>query len=153
MNDILIRLQNGESIDDIAAEFSKLLNEASAAYQAEVEAKKEAEKQKHKIAIMRQMYSCIAEYVTLYHPDLSFNGQTIQDIFGDIDDMSDEDLLEVSEAFDAFLELAAMPFFSYTPEKAHTVEKVPGGVKITGKAPLTETELDAIFNQFFNGIK
>lgn len=34
-NDILARLQNGETIEDIAAEISEALNEAKAAYDAE----------------------------------------------------------------------------------------------------------------------
>lgn len=34
-NDILARLQNGETIEDIAAEISEALNEAKAAYEAE----------------------------------------------------------------------------------------------------------------------
>lgn len=49
MNDILARLRNGESIEDIGNEFARMLNAAQSEYEAEVEAaeaKRRAEQEK-----------------------------------------------------------------------------------------------------------
>lgn len=174
MNDILTRLQNGESIDDIAAEFTKALNEASATYEAEVKAKKEAEAaaakkavaDAHKIDILKEIAALFNEYITAFHPDFTLDGKTVAEVLS-AEDLTDEDYLEMSEAIDSFIELAGPPLFSMMApttnlsfvkkkdevEPKTTVEKVPGGVKITGKGPLTEKELDNIFTDFFKTYK
>lgn len=158
MNDILTRLQNGESIDDIAAEFTKALNEASATYEAEIKAKKEAEAARVKkeqdnalkIDIFHDIADAFVEYIETFHPNFTFDGKTIAEI-----ELDDEDYLEMSEMIDSFIELAASPLFTMMASPAlkkkekPTIEKVPNGVKITGKGPISETDLDKIFGEFF----
>lgn len=76
MNDILARLRNGESIEDIGNEFARLLNAAQSEYEAEVEAAEaEAKRQKEaQNAIKNELAADLAEalnaYVRYMDPDL-----------------------------------------------------------------------------------
>lgn len=77
-NDLLLRIQSGETPDDIANEFAQRLNEVIALDQkqkaAEAAAKKEAEEKAAKDAkldaCVQKMADALDEYIALSHPDL-----------------------------------------------------------------------------------
>lgn len=162
--DILARLQKGENIDDIAKEMTEALNSASETYtkQKEEEKAKAAEQKTNsmKIEYIQDFFNLVTGYINDFYPDTEINGQRIAD-FGPL---TDEEALELAAAIDGYIELLSSPIMSMfataTLPKIKTktpsdtkVEKTPTGVKITGKGPLTETELDNIFADFFKSVK
>lgn len=109
--DILARLQNGDSVDEIATEMANALNAAKTSYDeaeakrieeekriAEAKAKAEAENQK-KRAIIQRIVDAFADYADLMGK---------QDIADKLDAMEDKDLDEVAEAINAMIELVEM---------------------------------------------
>ena len=83
MNDILARLRNGESIEDIGNEFARMLNAAQSEYEAEIEAeeaKRRAEQEKANI-IKHQLAQNLADafkaYADFVAPGLFAEGDTI----------------------------------------------------------------------------
>lgn len=96
VEDILARLNKGESIESIAAEMTEVLNEANDAYAAS----KEAEERKAALAeAANNLVSSLLEYVALVYPEA-------------IDDITQEDYdkftsLLANEA-DALRDVAAM---------------------------------------------
>ena len=106
-DDILARLQNGDSVDEIATEMANALNAAKTSYD-EAEAKRieeekkiaeaQAENQK-KRAIIQRIIDAFADYAELIGK---------QDIADKLDAMEDNDLDEIAEAIDAMIELAEM---------------------------------------------
>ena len=155
MNDILTRLQSGESIDSIASEFTKQLNEAAAAYEAEQNAKAaKIAVTARKEDLIRSMITPFVTYIEEFHPDFEVEGLHIEDLANP----SAEDCAGIADLIDSYIDLINSPFlkmFTTTPTKksTHKIEKTPAGVKITGKAPLTTEELDKIFNDFFTAHK
>lgn len=110
-DDILARLQNGDSVDEIATEMANALNAAKTSYDeaeakrieeekkiAEAQAKIDAENQK-KRAIIQRIIDAFADYAELIGK---------QDIADKLDAMEDNDLDEIAEAIDAMIELAEM---------------------------------------------
>ena len=110
-DDILARLQNGDSVDEIATEMANALNAAKTSYDeaeakrieeekkiAEAQAKINAENQK-KRAIIQRIIDAFADYAELIGK---------QDIADKLDAMEDNDLDEIAEAIDAMIELAEM---------------------------------------------
>ena len=109
--DILARLQNGDSVDEIATEMANALNAAKTSYDeaeakrieeekkiAEAQAKMDAENQK-KRTIIQRIVDAFADYAELVGK---------QDIADKLDAMEDNDLDDLVEAIDAMLELAEM---------------------------------------------
>ena len=83
MNDILARLRNGESIEDIGNEFARMLNAAQSEYEAEVEAeeaKRRAEQEKAN-SIKHQLAQNLADafkaYADFVAPELFAEGDTL----------------------------------------------------------------------------
>ena len=110
-DDILARLQNGDSVDEIATEMANALNAAKTSYDeaeakrieeekriAEAQVKIDAENQK-KRAIIQRIIDAFADYAELIGK---------QDIADKLDAMEDNDLDELVEAIDAMIELAEM---------------------------------------------
>lgn len=166
--DILARLQKGENVDDIAKEMTAALNSASETYtkqqeeeKAKIVAAELAQKRTTmKIEYIQDFFNLITGYINDFHPDAEINGQRIAD-FGEL---TDEEALELAAAIDGYIELLSSPIMSMFAEAAlpkfktktpseTKVEKTPTGVKITGNGPLTETELDNIFADFFKSVK
>lgn len=83
MNDILARLRNGESIEDIGNEFARMLNAAQSEYEAEVEAeeaKRRAEQEKansvkHQLA--QNLADAFKAYADFVAPELFAEGDTL----------------------------------------------------------------------------
>ena len=105
--DILARLQNGDSVDEIATEMANALNAAKTSYD-EAEAKRieeekriaelEAENQKKRTYVQR-IINAFADYADLIGK---------RDIAEKLDAMTDSDLDDVVEAFNATIELFEM---------------------------------------------
>ena len=99
MNDILARLRNGESIEDIGNEFARMLNAAQSEYEAEVEAeeaKRRAEQEransvKHQLA--QNLADAFKAYADFVAPEL----------FAEEDSLS---AAEVEETLDGILGFA-----------------------------------------------
>lgn len=69
-SDIIARLREGASLDDIAAEFSKAMNEAEDEYLAEVEAEKAAEGlEKLKGEKADAIALAVNDYIATFHPE------------------------------------------------------------------------------------
>lgn len=66
--EILNRLKNGESVDSIADAFTKALNEANAALEAEEKAKAIAEE---KIEDTEILIDTVIDYLDTYYPELA----------------------------------------------------------------------------------
>jgi hypothetical protein len=96
VEDILARLNKGESIESIAAEMTEVLNEANDAYAAA----KETEDRKAALAeAADNLISSLLEYVALVYPE------AVEDITND--DIAELTSLLVNEA-DSLKEIAAM---------------------------------------------
>ena len=76
VNDILARLQNGESADAIAQSFADVLNQAIAAKSAEdaekaKEAKRAAEMRAAKVSDLTDILDLVIDFVERYYPDVA----------------------------------------------------------------------------------
>lgn len=91
---ILARLQDGDSVDEIAKEFSDALNAAEAEFNS---ASKETE---HKRYLVHQMTVPIKEYIETYFSDDAELVKNVTD-FGD----TDEELDKIAELLDITLPL------------------------------------------------
>ena len=74
-NDIIARLRNGESVETIADEMAKALNEAETTFRDEENARRAAELEKNKKeamlnSIANDLISCIEEYIEVAFPNL-----------------------------------------------------------------------------------
>ena len=132
-DDILARLHDGDSVDDIATEMATALNAAKTAYDeaeakriekekriAEAKAKADQEKVEKRVAVQR-IVDAFANYAEL------FGKQKLAD---KLDAMSDDELDEIVEAMDAMIELVEMAdklkVLEYrNPFKPVGVEKLP----------------------------
>ena len=162
--DILARLQKGENVDDIAKEMTAALNSASETYTKQKEEEKaaatEQKKNAMKIDYIQDFFNLLTGYINDFYPNAEINGQKIAD-FGEL---TDEEALELAAAIDGYIELLSSPLMSMfatsafpklktQPHLETKVEKTPTGVKITGKGPVTEKDLDDIFADFFKSVK
>ena len=66
--EIIARLNDGETIDDIAADFADLLNIANAEY---IKSTAERQKQEQKIALATQMNDLLIAYAELVNPEVA----------------------------------------------------------------------------------
>jgi hypothetical protein len=96
VEDILARLNKGESIESIAAEMTEVLNEANDAYAA---AKETEDRKAALTAAADNLISSLLEYVALVYPE------AVEDITND--DIAELTSLLVNEA-DALKDVAAM---------------------------------------------
>ena len=110
-DDILARLQNGDSVDEIATEMANALNAAKTSYDeaeakrieeerriAEVQAKANQEKEEK-----RALIDNILEDIIAY---LEYTGH--QDMAKQLIELADEDVDNLADALDAMIELAEM---------------------------------------------
>lgn len=96
-NYILTRLQNGETIDDIADEFTYILNTVNAKYQKQIkEEKAKAERDKNKISAV---YNLIDAFNIFY--DLEGSNYTIT--------LSDKQALDIYPAIAAMVNSVTIP--------------------------------------------
>ena len=88
VEDLMAAIQNGQSADDLAAEYAKALNEANARVKADAEAKAKAEAEAHaKIADAKAVVVPLVKYIKTYIPEM------------DLGEVTDADLDEAAKFF------------------------------------------------------
>lgn len=90
VEDLMAAIQNGQSADDLAAEYAKALNEANARVKADVEAKAKAEAEARaaasvKLADAKAVVVPLVKYIQTYIPEM------------DLGEVTDADLNEAAE--------------------------------------------------------
>lgn len=82
VEDLMAAIQNGQSADDLAAEYAKALNEANARVKADAEAKAkaEAEAEAVKIADARAVVDPLVTYIQKYIPEMDLGEVTEADL-------------------------------------------------------------------------
>lgn len=83
VEDLMAAIQNGQSADDLAAEYAKALNEANARVKADVEAKARAASVK--VADAKAVVVPLVKYIQTYIPEM------------DLGEVTDADLNEAAE--------------------------------------------------------
>ena len=79
VEDLMAAIQNGQSADDLAAEYAKALNEANARVKADADAKAEAEA-RTKIADAKAVVVPLVKYIQTYIPEMELGEVTDADL-------------------------------------------------------------------------
>lgn len=84
VEDLMAAIQNGQSADDLAAEYAKALNEANARVKADVEAKAKAEAEARaasvKVADAKAVVVPLVKYIQTYIPEMDLGKVTDADL-------------------------------------------------------------------------
>ena len=81
VEDLMAAIQNGQSADDLAAEYAKALNEANASVKADAEAKAKAEAESRaKIADAKAVVVPLVKYIKKYIPEMELGEVTDADL-------------------------------------------------------------------------
>ena len=84
VEDLMAAIQNGQSADDLAAEYAKVLNEANARVKADAEAKAKAEAEARaasvKVADAKAVVVPLVKYLQTYIPEMDLGEVTNADI-------------------------------------------------------------------------
>lgn len=81
VEDLMAAIQNGQSADDLAAEYAKALNEANARVKADAEAKAKAEAEaRAKIADAKAVVVPFVKYIQTYTPEMELGDVTNADL-------------------------------------------------------------------------
>ena len=81
VEDLMAAIQNGQSADDLAAEYAKALNEANARVKADAEAKAKAEEEaRAKIADAKAVVVPLVKYIQTYIPEMELGDVTNADL-------------------------------------------------------------------------
>lgn len=81
VEDLMAAIQNGQSADDLAAEYAKALNEANARVKADAEAKAKAEVEaRTKIADAKAVVVPLVKYIQTYIPEMELGEVTDADL-------------------------------------------------------------------------
>ena len=81
VEDLMAAIQNGQSADDLAAEYAKALNEANARVKADAEAKAKAEAEtRAKIADAKAVVVPLVKYIQTYIPEMELGKVTDADL-------------------------------------------------------------------------
>jgi hypothetical protein len=81
VEDLMAAIQNGQSADDLAAEYAKALNEANARVKADAEAKAKAEAEaRAKIADAKAVVVPLVKYIQTYIPEMDLGEVTDADL-------------------------------------------------------------------------
>lgn len=120
VEDLMAAIQNGQSADDLAAEYAKALNEANARVKADVEAKAEAEARAAsvKLADAKAVVVPLVKYIQTYIPEM------------DLGEVTDADLDEAAE----FL-VSAIDEVKVQLAPQLKLLKMLGGLDLDGEAP------------------
>ena len=117
VEDLMAAIQNGQSADDLAAEYAKALNEANARVKADAEAKAKAEA-RAKIADAKAVVVPLVKYIQTYIPEI------------DLGEVTDADLNEAAE----FL-VAAIDEMKVQLAPQLKLLKMLGGLDLDGEMP------------------
>ena len=120
VEDLMAAIQNGQSADDLAAEYAKALNEANARVKADVEAKAEAEARAAsvKVADAKAVVVPLVKYIQTYIPEM------------DLGEVTDADLNEAVE-----LLIAAIDEVKVQLAPQLKLLKMLGGLDLDGETP------------------
>lgn len=120
VEDLMAAIQNGQSADDLAAEYAKALNEANARVKADAEAKAEAEARAAsvKVADAKAVVVPLVKYIQTYIPEM------------DLGEVTDADLNEAAE----FL-VAAIDEMKVQLAPQLKLLKMLGGLDLDGETP------------------
>lgn len=122
VEDLMAAIQNGQSADDLAAEYAKALNEANARVKADVEAKAKAEAEARaasvKLADAKTVVVPLVKYIQTYIPEM------------DLGEVTDADLDEAAE----FL-VSAIDEVKVQLAPQLKLLKMLGGLDLDGEAP------------------
>lgn len=122
VEDLMAAIQNGQSADDLAAEYAKALNEANARVKADVEAKAKAEAEARaasvKLADAKAVVVPLVKYIQTYIPEM------------DLGEVTDADLDEAAE----FL-VSAIDEVKVQLAPQLKLLKMLGGLDLDGEAP------------------
>lgn len=120
VEDLMAAIQNGQSADDLAAEYAKALNEANARVKADAEAKAKAEAEVEivKIADARAVVDPLVTYIQKYIPEM------------DLGEVTEADLEEAAK----FL-VAAIDEVKVQLALQLKLLKMLGGLDLDGEAP------------------
>lgn len=84
VEDLMAAIQNGQSADDLAAEYAKVLNEANARVKADAEAKAKAEAEARaasvKVADAKAVVVPLVKYLQTYIPEMGLGEVTDADM-------------------------------------------------------------------------
>lgn len=122
VEDLMAAIQNGQSADDLAAEYAKALNEANARVKADVEAKAKAEAEARaasvKVADAKAVVVPLVKYIQTYIPEM------------DLGEVTDVDLNEAAEFF-----VAAIDEVKVQLAPQLKLLKMLGGLGLDGETP------------------
>lgn len=116
VEDLMAAIQNGQSADDLAAEYAKALNEANARVKAKAEA--EARAANAKVADAKAAVVPIIKYIQTYIPEM------------DLGEVTDADLNEAAEFF-----VAAIDEVKVQLAPQLKLLKMLGGLDLDGETP------------------
>ena len=122
VEDLMAAIQNGQSADDLAAEYAKALNEANARVKADAEAKAKAEAEARaasvKVADAKAVVVPLVKYIQTYIPEM------------DLGEVTDADLNEAAE----FL-VSAIDEIKVQLAPQLKLLKMLGGLDLDGETP------------------
>lgn len=122
VEDLMAAIQNGQSADNLAAEYAKALNEANARVKADAEAKLKAEAEARaavtKIADARAVVEPLVNYLQTYIPEM------------DLGEVTDADLDEAAKFLVATIDELKVQL---APQLK--LLKMLGGLDLDGEAP------------------
>lgn len=123
VEDLMAAIQNGQSADDLAAEYAKALNEANARVKADAEAKAKAEASV-KVADAKAVVVPLVKYIQTYIPEM------------DLGEVTDADLNEAAE----FL-VSAIDEMKIQLAPQLKLLKMLGGLDLDGETPKTKLNI------------
>ena len=122
VEDLMAAIQNGQSADDLAAEYAKALNEANARVKADIEAKAKAEAEARaasvKVADAKAVVVPLVKYIQTYIPEM------------DLGEVTDADLNEAAE-----LLVSAIDEVKVQLAPQLKLLKILGGLDLDGETP------------------
>lgn len=122
VEDLMAAIQNGQSADDLAAEYAKVLNEANARVKADAEAKAKAEAEARaasvKVADAKAVVVPLVKYLQTYIPEM------------DLGEVTDADMDEAAE----FL-VSAIDEVEVQLAPQLKLLKMLGGLDLDGETP------------------
>lgn len=122
VEDLMAAIQNGQSADDLAAEYAKVLNEANARVKADAEAKAKAEAEARaasvKVADAKAVVVPLVKYLQTYIPEM------------DLGEVTDADMNEAAE----FL-VSAIDEVKIQLAPQLKLLKMLGGLDLDGETP------------------
>lgn len=123
VEDLMAAIQNGQSADDLAAEYAKALNEANARVKADVEAKAKAEAEARaaasvKLADAKAVVVSLVKYIQTYIPEM------------DLGEVTDADLNEAAEFLVSAIDEVKVQLASQLK-----LLKMLGGLDLDGETP------------------